>query len=1064
MGWEDAPVLAPTANPAPSGPKQPWESAPLISRTISPDTTKTIQNVVRDNLQSSPKPVTSPGDAFMAGLGLSDTGLAISGHLPNTTLDPKADRLSTFANGLGQVLGDLPVMVAGGLIGGGPASPITATAGAFALSQGIRRVLMDSYARGESSSLADIWQPMTNAVLDTAKGWITGAATAAVGGVVGRALAPAPAVLSAPVNVAAQAATMETVGSLLDGHAPTADGILNAAILVGGLKTAHVAADAIRGIYTRTGIPPEQVVADAKANPAIKEAVSKGVFPDAYRAKAVEENAKMAVPGEQAAVVAESPFAAIPQAAGEPALPTHINYNYINTTEDAQGAMSRLSQVYEQQIQTQRRGTVGWEETSKDAAKILADALGMRDERLLLPREPGTPAGAAEILARKQMTIGAAEDMATKAKDYLAKGGAVTADDTVSFLASIERAALIQSEFLGARAEAGRSLNILKSTKTDARRVERILDMMNTAGKNPIELAKILGEIDNPAGALAMAKDLQKATRWEKFVEGMRAWYVSGPITQMANILGNVTLAGLRMPIDVTASLVGGMTRGGDQARLADPALRLWGNMAGARDGLIIVGKGLRSGQLDYNGKTESHKQAIEGTLGSIIRTPFTGLSAVDAIFRTTAERGEGYVWAGHQAIKEGLGMHTPDFYSRVAELMQNPPAEMTEAMETMGQRMTATAPLGEKGRSMQMFIKSWHLEPLVPFTTAPTNLGKELARMTPLAPFIEEWRRDIQKGGAPANRAVAEVMVGAMVMGSVMSYVGTNGPVSITGGTDKDYTKRYRITIGDKSYSYQRIQPIGTLIGLAADIEELRTHMTPDEQDKLPKMLATAFANAMTNQVFLMGITNFSRALSDPDQFMARFIQGTVAGVVPGAVAQVAQMHDPYVREIYSVTDAIKARLPWMREGLMMRRDTFGEPMLQPDRPGWISPITAIPVEKDPVRTEMSRLQIDIHKAPSSISLPSGPDKKLGQVKLTPEQRDIFGDIAGHQAYQILSPIVNDPAWKTTPDLVKKRIYDKVFEKTNKAGKAAALTPEQRAQEAQRITDSLRKQLEVPE
>lgn len=1076
MGWEDAPIAVPTSKPAPAtSPKQPWESAPLISKNVSPETTTMIRNSVNDNLRSSPTQVSDAGDAFLAGLGLSTASLAITGKLPDTTLDPNASRLSKFAHGLGQVLGDFPAMTAGALIGGGPASPITAAGGAFALPMGLRKVMMDSYARGESRNLADIWQPLMDTVLEASKGWITGAATAVTGGVVSRVLAPAPTVISAPVNVAAQAATMETVGSLLDGHAPTADGIMNAAILVGGLKAAHATAtvlagpqlertaNAIRDVYTRTGIPPEQVVADAKANPTIGESIRAGQFPEAYRAKANEENAKMAIPGEKAAAVAESPFAAIPQAEGEPALPTHVNYNYINTTEDAKGAMSRLSQVYEAEIQKQRRGVVGWEQTSQEAAQILADTLGKTDTRLLMPRDPGTPAGAAEILARKQLTIGAAEDVATKAKDYLAKGGAVTADDTVAFLASIERAALIQSEFLGTRAEAGRALNVLKNTKTDARRVEKILDLLNTGGKNPAELAKILGEIDNPAGVLALAKDLQRATGWEKFVEGMRAWYVSGPITQTANVLGNVTLSALRVPIDATASIIGGMTRSPERARLADPALRMWGNLAGARDGLIVVGKGLRSGQLDFNGKTEAHKQAIEGKLGSVIRAPFTALSAIDAIFRTSAERGEGYVWAGHQAINEGHAMHSPGFYNRVAELMADPPAEMAQAMETIGQRMTATAPLGEKGRAMQAFIKSWHLEPLVPFTTAPTNIGKELARMTSLAPFIAEWRADIQKGGAPAQRAMAEVVVGSLVMGSVMSYVGAPGGVSITGGTDKDYTKRYRVTVGDKSYSYQRIQPIGTLMGLAADLVELGEHMSSEEQDKLPKMLATAFANAMTNQVFLVGITNFSRALSDPDQFMARFIQSTVAGVVPGLVAQTAQINDPYVREIYSVMDAIKARVPGLRESLMIRRDSFGEQTKQPDRPGFVSPITAIPVETDLVRTEMSRLGIDPNKAPSFITLPSKLDKKLGQVKLTPKQRDIYGDVSGHIAYAALSNVVNAPDWKDRPDIAKKAFYEKIFERARKAGKNSALTPEQRELEAVRITDGLKKELGEP-
>lgn len=1063
MGWEDAPIHVPSANPIRDAPKQAWESAPIISRTVSPNTIKTIQNVVQDNLRAAPTPVTDPGDAFLAGLGLSTAGLAYTGKLPDTTLDENASRLAKFTHGLGQVVGDIPVMAAGFAIGGGPANPVIATGGGFAAAQGLRRVLMDSYARGESASLSDIWQPLTDAVLDTVKGWITGVATAATGGVVGKMLAPAPAIVSAPVNVAAQATAMETVGSLLDGQMPTADGIMNAAILVGGLKAAHGTARVIRDIYTRTGIPPEQVVADAKAHSSVKDALTRGAFPDMYRARAVEENAKMAVPGEKAAAVAESPFAPISQAAGEPALPTHVNYNYINTTEDAQSAMARLSQVYEAEIQKQRRGVVGWEQTSREAAQILADTIGKTDARFLLPREPGTPAGAAEILARKQLTLGAAEDMAARARDYLQKGGAVTEDDTVAFLASIERAALIQSEFLGARAEAGRTLSILKSTTTDARRVEKLLALLNTAGKTPAELAKVVSEIDTPSGALAAAKDLQRATSWEKFVEGMRAWYVSGPITQMANVIGNVTLAALRFPIDAVASVVGTMTPGKERARFADPALRLWGNAAGARDGLIIVGKGLRAGQLDFNGKTEVYKQAIEGTLGSTIRLPFTALSATDAIFRASAERGEGYVWAGHQAINEGIAMHTPEFYSRVAELMADPPPDMQAAMETIGQRMTATAPLGEKGRAMQAFIKSWHLEPLVPFTTAPTNIGKELARMTPLAPFMQEWRADIQKGGVAADRAIAEVMVGSLVMGTVTSYVGAQGGVSITGGTDKDYTKRYRITVGNQSYSYQRIQPVGTLIGLSADTVELWEHMTPEEQDKLPKMIGTAFANAMANQVFLTGITGLSRALSDPDQFMARFIQRTVSGVVPGILAQTAQIMDPYEREIYSVLEAIKARVPVLRETLMPRRESFGEPMKQPDRPGFISPITAIPVETDPVRKEMSRLQIDPNKAPSYVTIPSGPDKKLGQVKLTPEQRDIFGKESGRIAYDVLAPIVNAPDWVEKPDLVKKQYYEKTFERARKFGKAKTLTPEQRALEAARITADLKKELREP-
>jgi hypothetical protein len=48
-----------------------------------------------------------------------------------------------------------------------------------------------------------------------------------------------------------------------------------------------------------------------------------------------------------------------------------------------------------------------------------------------------------------------------------------------------------------------------------------------------------------------------------------------------------------------------------------------------------------------------------------------------------------------------------------------------------------------------------------------------------------------------------------------------------------------YSVKIGDTYYNYQRLQPVGTLIGMAADVAEVWDHMTEEESDKVPKMLA---------------------------------------------------------------------------------------------------------------------------------------------------------------------------------------------------------------------------------
>jgi hypothetical protein len=146
-----------------------------------------------------------------------------------------------------------------------------------------------------------------------------------------------------------------------------------------------------------------------------------------------------------------------------------------------------------------------------------------------MPREPGTPAGAAEILARKQLVIGAAEDMSSRARDFLAKGADASPEDTAAFLASIERTSMIQAQFLGARAEAGRALNILKSTARDAERTKLVQKVVDQWGKDPAKLAAMITELDNPASALKFAKEAVKATSWEKIVEAWKAGCSPGP-------------------------------------------------------------------------------------------------------------------------------------------------------------------------------------------------------------------------------------------------------------------------------------------------------------------------------------------------------------------------------------------------------------------------------------------------------------------------------------------------------------------------------------------------------
>lgn len=172
--------------------------------------------------------------------------------------------------GLGQLTGDVPAMFVGGLAtsGGGP---IAATAGAFALPSGLRRVLMDSYERGEINSFQEFMDRSLGVAWETVKGGLTGAA-------VGRA----GQVFQGTARLPAEIATLVTVSSSLEGRVPEPEEFIDAAVLLGGIKFAVSGAAKLREVYAKTGKRPSEVMRDIEERPAIKDDILAGKSIKAY--------------------------------------------------------------------------------------------------------------------------------------------------------------------------------------------------------------------------------------------------------------------------------------------------------------------------------------------------------------------------------------------------------------------------------------------------------------------------------------------------------------------------------------------------------------------------------------------------------------------------------------------------------------------------------------------------------------------------------------------------------------------------------------------------------------
>jgi hypothetical protein len=234
---------------------------------------KPIQDHVSANIQKATAPETPDGkpkqvkdfaEAFEAGFGISTGSLLF--RPPTKELSPDAPMLSRFAANAGTFLGDIPALTGGYLIGG--ANPITGTAGAIAFDEGLRKIMMDKYEKGEVQSFQDFFERAGGATLETLKGWVTGAVLGGVGQ--GMKLAPiaSPAVKNA-ATYAAEVATLATIAPAMNGHFPEPEDFADAALFLGFVKGSGMIAGKLRHVYAKTGVKPDQVVQDALTDPTI---------------------------------------------------------------------------------------------------------------------------------------------------------------------------------------------------------------------------------------------------------------------------------------------------------------------------------------------------------------------------------------------------------------------------------------------------------------------------------------------------------------------------------------------------------------------------------------------------------------------------------------------------------------------------------------------------------------------------------------------------------------------------------------------------------------------------
>tara|TARA_B100001059_G_scaffold236058_1_gene284459 strand:- start:76 stop:3318 length:3243 start_codon:yes stop_codon:yes gene_type:complete len=732
---------------------------------------------------------------------------------------------------------------------------------------------------------------------------------------------------------------------------------------------------------------------------------------EADKAKTVEEEQEF-IPFQEAAaeksVELKVPDFKTGKEGAEKEAAKNINLSRLDTTDDIKELIDAVSEADAVNINAARREKI----QNVDLPK-LADDLGMTVDELL-DRRQGAAFNAEQILASRKILVASGENLIVLAKE--AKNGS---DESLAlFRRAMSQHQAIQQQVAGMTAEAGRALQSFNIVASSSREQERLIkEALEASGGADItkDMAKMISELDDPAKVGRFVKDASKATTKDMLYEVWINGLLSSPTTHMVNILSNVLTASLAVGERKVASILGGSIPPGEASA------QLKGMVDGARDGFRLAAHVLKTGDpIDVLEKVEvSERRSISkenlniaGTpgkfadfVGEAVRVPGRLLSAGDALFKSIGYRMELNAQAYRKAFEEGLTGE--DAAKRVVDIVNNPPQNIKLAAVDASRYQTFTNSLddtkiglisdigkmGEAGRRKKNIGP--YMRVIVPFVRTPANIMSYALERTPLALASKNVRADINAGGARKDLALGKIATGSMVM-AVSADLALSGSITGAGPVNRKMKNMKRLTgwqpysikVGDTYYAYNRLDPIGALIGISADMAEIIGQTSEAEAAELATAAVLSVTQNMASKTYLSGVFDLVDAIftssTDPEANnykLNRYLQRLAGSLVPSGVAAIEREYDPSMSATYDILDGIKSRIPGYSDDLPPRRNVFGEVIVLEGGIGLdiMSPIYTSSVKNDKVAEEIVR-----QEAPLSM-----PMRVINDIELDPQQYD---------------------------------------------------------------------------
>lgn len=583
-------------------------------------------------------------------------------------------------------------------------------------------------------------------------------------------------------------------------------------------------------------------------------------------------------------------------------------------------------------------------------------------------------------------------------------------------------------------------------------KLQPMVDAIKTA-KNPAAKTDALATFHKNVSQL-MPQNIS-----DKLIGIWKAGLLSGVKTQQGNAISNATIALLKKVSDVPATAADSIMSLGTHERTKSLTFR--GSVSGTKTGFKNAKFTMKTG-IDRRLGGDKYEQHAEidfsnPVLKNLIAKPanliFRGMNAADQPFWYSSFKNSMYDQAKADGLTKGLtGKALRD---HMDNLVANPTDKIANAalreankstlnFDTLGSKAVQGIHKGIDnfpGASKQgKAIAHGIVNVLAPFVRVPTAFLSRTVDFTPFGVGKEIFHQVAAKqfDQRMLSQAIGEGLTGTGAIALGIHLTHNNMLSGDYPKNDQKEQQRWKaegitpnsVKLGGKWISLNYIGPLGLLFNMG---NKLVNSQDPAVLSRVGGSIA-GLGQGLMGQSFLQGFSGFSDAVNDPQRNLGKFVNSQGSSIVPSIINDVANATDKYQRQADNVGQAIKNRIPGLRETNPIKQDVYGNPLKQAG--GQLGTVNGFKPSNSltgnsPAITEVNRLH-SVDPSNPDLQITPTPIKK----KLTDTANGINVTLNNKQVYDLQKAV-----GQSTQNYWNRAIKSPQYQKLSDIEKANALT-----------------------